>query len=89
MIARYGYMDETDVPRALAAAGQSCAARHRPRPTRPTTSAARPSWPPRKGQLGPLSERLFGFLSRNAASATSYFAIPPGQVIEIGTQIDL
>jgi KUP system potassium uptake protein len=42
-----------------------------------------------KGQLGPISEDLFSFLSRNAAGAMSYFAIPPAQVVELGTQIDL
>ena len=42
-----------------------------------------------KGQLGPIREGLFGFLSRNAVSPTAYFEIPPHQVIELGTQIDL
>jgi KUP system potassium uptake protein len=42
-----------------------------------------------RGKMGPLSEGIFAFLSRNARSATAYFAIPPEQVVEIGTQIDL
>jgi KUP system potassium uptake protein len=88
VIAHYGYMDQTDIPAALAAAGRSCplgidltdATYYLGRETFLATS---------KGKLGPVSERLFGFLARNAASATSYFAIPSEQVIEIGTQIDL
>jgi KUP system potassium uptake protein len=32
---------------------------------------------------------LFRFLSRNARSATDFFAIPPNRVVEIGTQIEL
>ncbi len=42
-----------------------------------------------KGRMGPLRESLFGLLSRNAKSATSYFAIPPEKVVEVGMQIDL
>lgn len=42
-----------------------------------------------KGEMGPFEEGIFGFLSRNSRPATSYFGIPPEQVIEIGSQIDL
>jgi KUP system potassium uptake protein len=42
-----------------------------------------------KGRMGPFRESIFGLLSRNAKSATSYFAIPPEQVVEVGMQIDL
>ncbi|MBL8919104.1 MAG: potassium transporter Kup [Myxococcaceae bacterium] len=32
---------------------------------------------------------VFSFVSRNALSATSYFGIPPGRVVELGMQVDL
>lgn len=32
---------------------------------------------------------LFAFIARNARSATSYFGIPPGRVVELGMQVDL
>ena len=32
---------------------------------------------------------LFRFLSRNARSATDFFAIPPNRVVEIGAQIEI
>jgi len=88
VIARYGFMDQPDIPSALAAAARSCtipldltdATYYLGRETFLATS---------KGRLGPLRESLFSFLSRNSASATSYFAIPPEQVVELGTQIDL
>jgi KUP system potassium uptake protein len=88
IVAHYGYMDQTDVPAML----RDAKARHEldcdlhdatfylGRETFLATS---------KGQLGPLREGLFGFLSRNAVSPTAYFEIPPHQVIELGTQIDL
>ena len=41
------------------------------------------------GKMGVLSEGLFAFLSRNARSPTSFFGIPPDQVIELGMQLDL
>jgi KUP system potassium uptake protein len=41
------------------------------------------------GQMGEVEESLFGFLTRNSRPATSHFKLPPSQVIEIGTQIDL
>ncbi|MEA2698403.1 MAG: system potassium uptake protein [Myxococcales bacterium] len=34
-------------------------------------------------------KHLFAYLSRNARPATDFFAIPPNQVIEIGSQIEL
>jgi KUP system potassium uptake protein len=88
VIAHYGYMDETNVPAVLAAAGRRCelgidltdATYYLGRETFLATA---------RGELGPITERLFAFLTRNATSATSYFAIPSEQVIEIGTQIDL
>jgi KUP system potassium uptake protein len=41
------------------------------------------------GKMGVFSESLFAFLSRNARSPTSFFGIPPDQVIELGMQLDL
>ncbi len=32
---------------------------------------------------------LFGFMSRNARSATAYFGIPPNRVVELGAHIEL
>ncbi|HEX2692377.1 MAG TPA: KUP/HAK/KT family potassium transporter [Kofleriaceae bacterium] len=88
VIARYGFMDRPDIPAVLRAAGGSA-----PVPidlTDATYYLGRETFlSTRKGELGPISERLFAFLSRNAASATSYFALPPEQVVELGTQIDL
>jgi KUP system potassium uptake protein len=32
---------------------------------------------------------LFGFMARNARSATEYFGIPPDRVVELGTHVEL
>jgi KUP system potassium uptake protein len=41
------------------------------------------------GKMGEVEENIFGLLSRNSRPATNHFKLPPDQVIEIGTQIDL
>jgi len=34
-------------------------------------------------------DRLFGWMMRNASSASQYFCLPPNQVIELGAQIEM
>lgn len=41
------------------------------------------------GEMGVIPEKFFGFLNRNATNADRYFSIPPEQVIEVGTLVDL
>ena len=41
-------------------------------------------------QNGRLAQRtLFGFLSRNAWNVATFFGIPPGRVVELGSQVEL
>jgi KUP system potassium uptake protein len=87
-ILTFGFMDASDVPRALdqasALLGPSVALDD------VTYYAARDTFVGSpKGQMGSYSEGLFAFLYRNAKSATHQFCIPPTRVVEIGTQIDL
>jgi len=42
-----------------------------------------------KSGLARWRKMLFGFLSRNARPATSFFGIPPNRVVEMGAQIEL
>ena len=39
--------------------------------------------------LTPWQEALFGLLTRNATTASDYFLIPAGRVVEMGTRIEL
>ena len=41
------------------------------------------------GEMSRVKQAIFSFLSRNARNATDYFGLPPNQVLELGTQIDL
>ncbi len=81
---RAGFMEKPHVPRLLAAA-------HLPVPLDDATYfLGRETFLAGKGgRMGVVSESLFAFLSRNARSATSWFGIPPDQVVELGMQIDL
>jgi KUP system potassium uptake protein len=88
VVAHYGFMEQVDVPALLADVKERFAlpidledaTYYLGRETFLATEA---------GEMGAWTEGLFAFLSRNAKSATSYFAIPPKQVVELGTQIDL
>jgi KUP system potassium uptake protein len=42
-----------------------------------------------KGKMGRFAETIFSYLQRNSVTADQHFNIPPGQVIEIGIQLDL
>ena len=39
--------------------------------------------------LNAVQEKLFEVLNRNALSATAYFNLPPGRVVELGMQVEL
>jgi KUP system potassium uptake protein len=41
------------------------------------------------GEMNRWSEAIYAFLQRNAVTTDRYFGLPPRQVIEIGTQVDL
>jgi KUP system potassium uptake protein len=83
VIGRYGFMETPDVPQLLKAAGlDGVVAEH-------TTFFL--------GREAVVTERrwthirlaLFSMLSRNAASATDFFNIPPDRMMEIGSQVRL
>ena len=42
-----------------------------------------------KGHMGAFTETVFSFLHKNAQSADRHFGLPPRQVVELGTQMDL
>ena len=83
-----GYMDEPNVPRAVALAIERDSLRFDieqatyfvARDTFMATSA---------GRMGRISEGFFALLARNTSSLSGYFFLPPHQVIEIGEQRDL
>jgi K+ transporter len=41
------------------------------------------------GRLGTMAEQVYAALARNAANPTDFFDLPPAQVVEVGSRIDL
>jgi KUP system potassium uptake protein len=87
VVVRYGFMDTPNVPRAL----EECASQGLELVMDETTfflgretvlATERPG-------MAIWREKIFAFLSINAQSATAFYRIPPGQVIEIGAQIEI
>lgn len=87
LIAHYGFMETPNVPHVMERAfGSGLLERHEPisyylgRETLlPTGDAKMMRW----------RKSLFAFLSRNSQSATNYFGLPAGQVVELGVQVEL
>jgi KUP system potassium uptake protein len=82
-----GFMDEPDVPASLELARQH-GFEFEPEST--TYFLGRENLLATKVPgMAIWREKLFAWMSRNARSASVYFRIPPGQVVEWGSQIEL
>jgi KUP system potassium uptake protein len=85
---RYGFMESPNIPAALAACrkhGFSFDAMSTSFFLGRKTVVSATS---RKG-LGRMQDRLFILLAKNAANPTDFFQIPPGRVLEMGTQVSV
>ncbi len=86
IILKYGFMDEPDVPKALACIDQpgldfsNGITYFLGRETLLATD---------KPGMAVWRERLFVWLSRNAQPATHFYRLPPDRVMEVGVQIEL
>lgn len=84
----YGYMEDPDIPKILTEIDQLGFV-FNPKETtyflgRETIIATE-----KESGMARWREKLFGFMSKNARSATAYFRIPPDRVVELGTQIEI
>jgi KUP system potassium uptake protein len=83
--ARYGFMEQPNIPRTLGACPQLALEPMRTsyylgRETLLTTG---------NSKMARWRKWLFAFISRNARPATAYFGLPANRVVELGMQIDL
>jgi KUP system potassium uptake protein len=87
MVLRYGFMDEPDVPEALA----KITLDGQPFDMMKTTFflGRETIIPSEKPGMVFWRERLFTLMSRNARPATSFFGLPPNRVVELGVQIKI
>jgi KUP system potassium uptake protein len=87
IVLRYGFMEDPDVPAALAdvrAPGLDLA------PGRTTFFLGRETLiPSKRPGMALWREKLFALMARNARPATAFFGLPPNRVVELGAQIEL
>lgn len=87
MVLRHGFMDEPDIPAALAlearAGGPVTAMDTSYFLARQTLIASR------KPGMALWRERLFAWMVRNAESAMEFFRLPTNRVIELGSQVEI
>jgi KUP system potassium uptake protein len=87
VVLRFGFMETPNVPKALAIARKlgwqfdimSTSFFLSRRALKPAAKSGMPRW----------QDRLFIALTRSANDATSYFQIPTGRVVEVGTQVTI
>jgi KUP system potassium uptake protein len=87
IVLHYGFMEEPNVPEALKeirAEGLDLS------PMKTSFFLGRETLiPSRREGMATWREHLFAVMSRNARTATSFFALPPNRVVELGAQIEL
>lgn len=87
VLVRYGFMESPNVPEVL----DLCKAHglHLNIMTTTFFLGRETLIPSKRPGMVKWRERLFAFLSRNAQTATAFFEIPPGQVVELGVRVEL
>jgi KUP system potassium uptake protein len=88
VVLRYGFMEDPDVPRDLERVHLEGLDLD---PSRTTYFLGRETLIASESNPGMAvwREMIFGFLSRNARTATSFFRLPPDRVVELGAQIEI
>ncbi len=87
LIIHYGFMQETDVPAALADV-ERCGPEFRMMDTsfflarQTLLTSSRPG-------MAIWREKLFAWMLRNAESAMEFFKLPPNRVVELGSQVEI
>ncbi len=87
LIIRYGFMEDPDIPGAL----MSCKRFGESFDLMETTFylSRETIVPTLTRNMTCLRARLFALMSKNATSATEFFKIPTGRVVELGTQLEI
>jgi KUP system potassium uptake protein len=88
VILHYGFMEETDIPAALAGLDKICAGPIEMMQTsfflsRQTLLSAE------KPGMAVWREKLFSWMLRNAATPMEFFRLPTNRVVELGSQVEI
>jgi KUP system potassium uptake protein len=87
VLLNYGFMQEPNVPEALAALKDK--GMEFPRLETTYFLGRETLIPSSKPGMAIWREHLFAAMNRNARTATSFFSLPPNRVVELGAQIEL
>jgi KUP system potassium uptake protein len=89
LILRYGFMEDTNIPKALAQARtDQLGFFYEPMSTSYFLSRETPIPTGRSG-MPPWREQLFVWMARSAASAMDFFHLPVNRVVELGSQVEI
>lgn len=88
VVIRFGFMETPDVPRALMQTCDQCDLVIDPMDTTYFTSRETIVASAHRG-MPVWRDKLFAFMHRNAAPATSFFHIPGNRIVELGTQVQI
>jgi KUP system potassium uptake protein len=87
VIARYGFLEQPHIPRALAQCRQAGVVID-PATAVYVLSPETILASPRPG-MALWRDKLFAFMARNAARPSGFFRLPPGRVLEVAGQIEI
>ena len=87
MVLKYGFMEEPDVPAALAQVG-GCGDKFKMMDTS-FFLARQTLLPSAKPGMALWREKLFAWMLRNAESAMEFFRLPTNRVVELGSQVEI
>ncbi|HTU10907.1 MAG TPA: potassium transporter Kup [Allosphingosinicella sp.] len=87
LIIRYGFMQETNVPAALARVDK-CGPQIRMMETSFFLARQTLITSPKPG-MAVWREKVFAWMLRNAESAMEFFSLPPNRVVELGSQVEI
>jgi KUP system potassium uptake protein len=87
VVVRYGFTEDPDIPAALTRVKEPGLDLS---PMHTSYFLGRETLiPSKRPGMAMWREHLFSVMSRNARTATSFFALPPNRVVELGAQIEL
>jgi len=87
IVIRYGFMEEIDVPAALAQV-KSCGPQFKMMDTS-FFLARQTLLPSSRPGMAIWREKLFAWMLRNAESAMEFFKLPTNRVVELGSQVEI
>jgi KUP system potassium uptake protein len=87
MVVRYGFMEDPDVPAALAQA-TDCGPQFKMMDTS-FFLARQTLLPSSRPGMAIRREKLFAWMLRNAESAMEFFKLPTNRVVELGSQVEI